>query len=166
MFTTKRWPARSWLAIALLASSVTILGALGACCTLGLKNCTLLDSLDFFGDAKLNSCNTGEGSAPVKVRVYYLTDPDRFRAVRLEKLLEDPEKELGTSMLGSPAIVTVLPGKSVHWESLRQSGAAYVGIAANFCSLEGTWREVIPLTESVRSEVRLTDITLSVARRK
>ena len=166
MLTTRQGPARRWPVLALFALCVTVMFALGACCTLGLKNCAQLDSLDFFGDAKLNSCSAGEGSAPVKVRVYYLTDPDRFRAVQLEKLLENPEAELGASLVGSPAIVTVLPGKSVHWESLRPSGAAYVGIAANFCSLEGTWREVISLNEIARSEIRLTDVTLSVDRRK
>jgi type VI secretion system VasD/TssJ family lipoprotein len=166
MFTTKRWPARRWLAMALLAASVTVLGALGACCTLGLKNCTPLDSLNFVGDQKLNSCSAGKDSAPVWVRVYYLKDSAGFLAARLEDLVEDSKEELGDSMLGSPAILKVVPGKSIPWESPRPSGANYIGIAANFCNDDGTWREVIPLTESVRSEVTLTGITLSVAHGK
>lgn len=157
---------RRGLAPVLLALFVMTSCSLSGCCSIGLKNCTPVDSLVFVGDAKLNACGADDGSAPVNVSVYYLTDPEPFRSASALELSKNPESKLGGSLCGHPKTLTVLPNQSVPWENPRAPEATHIGIAASFCSSDGTWRALIPLDKSVRANVMLAGITLTVAPRK
>jgi type VI secretion system VasD/TssJ family lipoprotein len=160
MFATKRW-----LALLLLSALVAGLGLLGGCCAVGLKACAPVDQLVISGGAKLNSCSGDDYSYPVAVRVYYLSDKAAFETAELQELWEDERQVLGGSLSAPAADLTVVPGGApIAWKSPRPAGAAWLGIAANFCRLDGTaWRTTISLDKGVDARVTLQDVQLSLS---
>ncbi|MBE0566160.1 MAG: type VI secretion system lipoprotein TssJ [Krumholzibacteria bacterium] len=148
--------------LALLLAAAAVCGLLAGCCSLGIKSCPATDQFTFVGDKSLNSCSGDEYSFPVAVRVYYLSQPGPFEAAEFQELWENEDAALGATRLGPALNVTVTPGGETEEVAKRPDGAAYLGIVANFCRLDGgAWRKVVPLGKDTRAVVRLKDVHLA-----
>jgi len=95
-------------------------------------------TLAFRGLPDVNPNDLGEPT-PVDVRIYRLKDPVAFRQASFEELWTSDAEALGTSLVGSPKVVTILPNDPnapPEYIPIELEGATYVGLMALFSAEE------------------------------
>ena len=110
-----------------------LLGALGACCTVGVGPCTITDRFTPVGAGDLNACGEDDQSHPVAVRVFALKSPQKFQGSTFEDIWSDPGQTLGGDLVGDPEKVFVQPGGEDTVSLVRADGVTAIGVLANFC---------------------------------
>jgi type VI secretion system VasD/TssJ family lipoprotein len=138
--------------------------SLGGCCTIGLKQCEVQDQLTLLASNDLNNCNDTQ-SVPVNVRVYYLTQKDRFLNSVFEDLWFKPDEVLGADATLSPQACTVFPGGTeTIMMPTRPLGATHIGVVANFCRESGSSHRIFALDKNgLRQTIRLDKTNLVTA---
>ncbi|MEO6527583.1 MAG: type VI secretion system lipoprotein TssJ [Gemmatimonadaceae bacterium] len=116
-------------------------------------------TVELVGEARQNLAND-RGNAVV-IRVYQLSDREKFDRTSLVALWRDETGTLGSALIGKQEL-TLLPGARETLRIKVAKGTQFVGVVADFISPEAEqWRRVYPV-----AAVRDNRITLRVGQRQ
>lgn len=100
--------------------------------------------------------NVDNQPSPTVVRLYDLKSLDGFNNATFNELFYNDTATLGGDMLGRKEI-EMLPGKTVTFKRVAETGTHYVGVIAGFRVLQGNaWRSSMPVSVGDTNPILVT----------